>query len=87
MTELELYRFINEHDIEWHKQDNEGTPDILIFPYIFQLEDFCKLVKGYNTDDGGLIIRLLDGYTAIWMKDLCEYFGIEIDNVFKSEDL
>ena len=84
MTELELYKFINDNSIEWHRQDNEGTPDILIFPYVFQLEDFCKLIKDYDTDDGGLIIRLrsLNGYVAIWMGELCEYYGINMDNVF-----
>lgn len=82
MTELELYKFINDNSIEWHRQNNDGTPDILIFPYTFQLEDFCKLVKDYNADDGGLVIRLLNGYVAIWMNDLCDYFGIDIDKVF-----
>jgi hypothetical protein len=25
---------------------------------------------------------LLNGYVAIWMNDLCKYFGIDIDKVF-----
>ena len=79
MTELELYKFINDNSIEWHRQDNDGMSNILIFPYTFQLEDFCKLVKDY---DRGLVIRLLNGYVAIWMNDLCDYFGIDIDKVF-----
>jgi hypothetical protein len=87
MTELQLFRYIHENNIEWHRQDNDGTPDILIFPYVFQLEDFCKLVKGYNIDDGGLIIRLMNGYVAIWMGELCEYYGINMDNVFIGEGI
>lgn len=85
MTELDLYKFINENDIEWHRQDNDGMPDILILPYIFQLEDFCKLIEYYDTDDGGLIVRLRNGYAGIWMKEICEYYGIDINNVFKEE--
>lgn len=30
MTELELYKYINDNDIEWNRQDNDGTPDVLI---------------------------------------------------------
>jgi hypothetical protein len=82
MTELELYKFINDHDIEWHREDNDGTPDIIIFPFVYHLEHFCEIVKDYDTDDGGLIIRLKNGYVAIWMNDLCEYFGIDINKVF-----
>jgi hypothetical protein len=82
MTELELYKYIHDNSIEWRREVNEGSPDILIFPYVFQLEDFCKLIKAYNADDGGLVIRLLNGYCAIWMNDICEYFAIDIDKVF-----
>lgn len=84
MTELKLYKFINENNIEWHRQDNDGTPDILIFPHIFELEEFTDLIVDYNTD-GGLIARLKNGYACIWMNDLCDYFGIDVDNVFKGE--
>ena len=82
MTELELYKFINDNDIEWHRQDNDGNSDVIIFPYTFHLEDFCKIVDGCNEDEGGLEIRLLNGYVAIWMNDLCEYFGVDINKVF-----
>lgn len=82
MTELELYKFINDNSIEWHRQDNDGISNILIYPYTFQLEDFCNLVKDYDPDGRGLVIHLLNGYVAIWMKPLCDYFGIDIDKVF-----
>ena len=45
MTELELYKYINENDIEWTRQDNQGNTDVMIFPYLFQLEDFCEIIK------------------------------------------
>jgi len=86
MTELELYKFINDNNIEWHRQDNDGTPDVIIFPYTFHLEEFFKVIKDYNIDDGGLEIRLLNGYVTIWMNDLCEYFGVDIDKVFTGDE-
>jgi hypothetical protein len=85
MTELELYKFINDNNVEWHKRDNEGTEDVVILPYIFLLEEFSKLIKDYDSDEG-LILRLQKDYVGIWMKDLCEYFGIELNNVFKGQD-
>lgn len=81
MTELELYKYINDNNIEWHRQDNDGTPDIIIFPLTFQIDEFVKLVKGYASDDG-IECRLKDGYFAFWMQDICDYYGIDIDKVF-----
>lgn len=81
MTELELYKYINDNNVEWHIQDNDGEEDIIIFPYIFQIDEFSKLIKGY-TGDGGIECHLMDGYFGIWMKDLCEYYGVEMEKVF-----
>lgn len=82
MTELDLYKFITENNVEWHRDENNRVQDVVILPYIFHLEEFCKIAKGFNIDDGGMEIRLMDGYVAIWMNDLCEHFGIDIDKVF-----
>lgn len=60
MTELQLYKFIHDNGVYWRKDNNIGIPDIIIFPYVFQLEEFCNLIKNYKIDDGGLVIRLTD---------------------------
>ncbi len=83
MTELDLYKFITDNAIEWHRHDRNGNDDVIIFPYIFQLEEFSKLFKNY---DEGLDIKLMDGYVCIWMRDLCEYYGVEMNNVFKGNN-
>lgn len=85
MTELELYKYINDNDIEWHRHYNNGEQDVVILPYIFQLEDFAKLISNYNTDEG-LEMRFQNGYVGIWMKDLCDYFGIDYEKVFCGEE-
>lgn len=86
MTELELYKFINDNNIEWHKRENDGTPDVVIFPHIFQIEDFQKLLSKSSFDDGGIECRMMDGYFAFWMKDICEYYGVDMDKVFTGEE-
>lgn len=65
MTEIELYNFIIANDIEWREQDNDGTPDIIIFPYIYQIKEFANLLKGYTYDEGIECRLLNDGY-IIW---------------------
>ena len=87
MTELELYKFINTNSIEWHKADNEGTPDIFICVAIYVIDDFYKLLRGYiKGGDEGIECRLMDGYFVFWMNDLCDHYGIEPDNVFTGEE-
>ena len=85
MTELELCKYIKNNDIEWHKRDNNGTEDIIILPDISDLNIFVKLVDKY-TIQGGIEGRLMNGYFAFWMKDLCDYYDIDMDNVFCKEE-
>lgn len=85
MTELELYKYIKNNAIEWQKRNNNGTEDIIILPNISDLNIFVKLVDSY-TGEGGIEGRLMNGYLAIWMKDLCFYYDIDMDNVFCEEE-
>ena len=81
MTELQLYKFIYKR-IELRRMDNNGKSDVMIYLYIHELEDFCELIKGSVIGDNGLEMRLLNNYVAIWMDDLCQYFGLDIDKIF-----
>lgn len=83
MTELTLYRYIKDNSIEWHNEINtDGDDDVIIFPYYFHLEEFTQLLSPCSFDDSGITCTLRDGYAAIWMKDICEYHGIDIKKVF-----
>jgi hypothetical protein len=83
MTELDLYKFITDNEVEWHRHDRDGEDDVIIMPYIFHLEEFTKL---FNVNEEGVDIKLMNGYVCIWMKDLCEYYGVEMNNVFKGNN-
>ncbi len=85
MTELELYRFVEDKDIEWHRNDNEGIPDVIAFVYPFDVEEFSQMIKSYLRDEG-VECRLMDGYFAFWVKDICDHYDIDMDNVFKGEE-
>ncbi len=84
MTELDLYKFINDNDVEWHRQDNDGASDIIIFPSIYEIGEFNNMVKSITSDEGIKCI-MKDRYFAIWMNDICEHYGIDIDKVFIGE--
>lgn len=86
MTEIELYKFIRDNDIEWHWRDNDGQEDVYILPFYFNLPDLIEILGGTILTNEGIECRLRDGYFAIWMNDICEYFGIDIFQVFPKEE-
>lgn len=80
MKALDLYKFIQDNAIEYHWDNNNNERDVIIFPYTFQIEDFVKLIS--HTIDEGFECRIMDGYLAIWMFDICESCNIELTEVF-----
>lgn len=86
MTELQLYKFITDNDIEWHRRDNDGALDVIIFPAPIQIEYFQKILSSGVYDDNGIKCIMREGYFAFWMKDICEYYGIDMDKVFIGEE-
>ncbi len=83
MKSIDLYKFVTDNNIEYSYAMNEKTEDVLIFPYYFQVSDFCKMLPKCIFDDEGIICNIKDGYLAIWMNEICEYCGIELGEVFK----
>jgi uncharacterized lipoprotein YehR (DUF1307 family) len=84
MTELQLYKYINDNNIEYHYEDNNGEEDVLIFPRYYEMEELTKMI-GSSLEDGKMKAILRDTYLCVWMKDICEVHGIEMSNVFKKE--
>jgi hypothetical protein len=86
MTELELYRFVKNNNIEWHyTEDCYENLDVIIFLYYFQLEDFTTMIKSYLTDSEA-IGHLRDGYIGIEMSGICYHYGIELERVFIEDE-
>jgi len=81
MSDLELYKYITENNIEWRRELNNGVEDVLIFPLICQVKEFSDLIKSCVGDEG-IECRLMDGYISIWMNDICEYYGLETNKIF-----
>lgn len=87
MTALELYKFINENDIEWRWETriDTGERDVIMFPSAYIVEDFSELLSPTSFDDGGINCVMMDGYFAFWMNDICEHYGIKLEEIFKPE--
>jgi len=79
MTELTLYKFIEENEIEYHWHNE----DVIAFVHLRDIEEFNKLIPGSQMHEDGIQCHMKEGYFAFWMKDICEYSGIEMKNIFK----
>ena len=82
MTELQLYKFINENGVE--TQYNEGNPPTF-YAWInhHDLAEFCDLVGDRYLTDAEIDARLLSHYVCIDLYPICEYFAIDIKNIIQ----
>lgn len=82
MSELELYKFVNDNNIEFsHHQNDRGVEDVLMFVNFGQLAEFGKMIS-WILEDGGIEVIMKETYMCFWMSDICENCDIEINNVF-----
>lgn len=85
--EAAWHRFFTEEKIEWHVHENEqGKEDVLLLPFYFEMEDLAKLLGTGIFDDDGITCHWKGNYIGVWMTEVCEYFGIDVWEVFKKEE-
>lgn len=83
MKPTDLLRFIIDNTIEYHWiNDNK---DVIIFVYMYQLDDFYKLLTSGIFEDEGLICHMKDGYFCFEMLNICSYYDIELVDIFKKD--
>lgn len=88
MTELDLFKWVQEWQPEWRWDTNGSSneDDVIIWLSIYSLESFQKLLPAGSFDDGGIEARLQDRHVVIWARDICDYSGIKIENVFPKDN-
>jgi hypothetical protein len=87
MTELQLYKFITENNLEWHWGLNEKKRDVVLFVNIRDIQEWYALFPNQGIfDDDGIACVMKDGYFCFWMEDICAYYGIEIKDIFTKEN-
>lgn len=84
MTELDLYRFIKENDVEisWY-----GDDQLTAWLCHYQLMMFCELIGDGILDEGGIEVRLQQrGTIALNLVPICEYHGIDPERILPKTD-
>ena len=82
MTESRLCQFIDECGIEWNWDKKEGKDDVILFIYIWDLEEFGLMIQDIS-DEEPTSLWFKGDYACVWMQDICDCFNIESEKVFK----
>lgn len=80
MTELDLYKFVQNKELDWR-----GDKLILWVDHS-DLEEFTELIGYGALSEGGLEVTLLHGGTiGVELNELCEWFDIEPERILAKE--
>lgn len=84
MKATELLRYILEVNPEWKWNDD----DVFVWIPFYELQDFYNLIKGSGNllDEGGIQCQLIPNYICFEMKQICDHYGIELEDVFPKKD-
>ena len=81
MKKLDLYKFVHENNIEYHKDDSDDL-EIILFINNYLLDVWCKILGNGILDEEGIECVMKEGYFCFHMKEICDYFGIDIEEIF-----
>jgi hypothetical protein len=82
MKTIDLYKFITEHNIEYHWHGN----DVILMPDFDQAKEFNKLLPLSIFDDSGIECIMKYGYLCIYMERICSYCDIELIDIFPNKN-
>jgi len=82
MKAIDLYKFKYENDIECHFIDN----DVIMFVNYDQIEEFRKILDTVIFDDEGINCIMKDGYFCFMMREICDYYDIDIQEIFNKKE-
>ena len=84
MKALDLYKFIKNNKIEWHwSNDNEEVYLMLNF---HELKEFNDLLGYHIFSEEGVEVVMKFDYVCYPMTYICEYFGVELKEVFTENE-
>jgi hypothetical protein len=84
MNGVDLLKFISKNDIEYHWSFDKK--EIYLFVNITDIQEWNDLLGASIFDDEGLSCVMKDGYFAFEMVDICEYYGIDYQEIFEKEN-
>ena len=81
MTELDLYKFIEESGSLTEFNGETAT----IWVYHFNVDDFVKLIGTEYLEEGGIEVRLQEDYIAVDITEMCKDNDINLYAVLKHD--
>ena len=86
MTELKLYKFLNDHELEyrWEIYETKNNEFLVWIPF-YLLEDFTEMIGYDYLSEGGINVNLQESYICLNIFDIAEYHEIELENILKKE--
>jgi hypothetical protein len=81
MKEIDLLRFIQNNEIEYHWHDD----NVIMFISHWDIKEFMDIIGHTHLTNGETPCMLRYGYIAIWMKDICGDFDIDMEKVFEKK--
>ena len=87
MKAIELFKFVHDNALEYHwhfniERETGYKNNVILFVDSPVIGEFMKLLKCGKMNDDGFPCIMKDGYICVWMEQICEYFGIDTDEVF-----
>lgn len=85
MNELDLYKFLEENNVETRWQENEkGVFNLAAWIPHYALKKFCEMLGAHAFDDGGIADVFLCQDASVYIgnfDEICDWFGIEPERI------
>lgn len=87
MTELDLYKFINDNVLEYHwiPVGESDRMDVILFVENHVIREWHRLLCDSIFDEEGLDCVMKDGYFCFYMEQICEYHEVLMEDVFPKD--
>lgn len=84
MTELDLFKWINEWQPEWRWDTNGESKkdDVIIWISVHAIDSFFDLLPYSLFEESSIDAKLCDKSIAIWASEICYPLDIELERVF-----
>ena len=79
----QLKDFIKKHNLEYRYKPS--TTDVFLFVPFGHSVSFYELITEYLNDNVATVF-ISSKHVNIWMNEICDYYGIELDAVFKGNE-
>lgn len=83
MNSIQLYKFITDNCLEWRWTNNEQEDDVILFLPFSSLGGFSIVTEW--SDDEPYPCVLKSNYIALFLKNICEYHGLDIEDIFDKQ--